>query len=483
MSKFAILSADKTAILGTAAGTTEALRLARQHGVPRNPDHIMPHGAALEIVMQNNKPAPTTSFTGNGGVSAVAVARQDKFDEAQRQAFAKLGHEFTPTAPVFERGTRVDPTIGAANFSKEGARINALPGREAMLAAADVIDAEKRMQFSVRLPELEAVADNGRLLLRRRGKRADGRANPARPVSTEFVRALVRNHPAFDVVGPALYTPAGLGGLDVSDKAAQLNKFLQDRVAPSLDLAKRTVKQGGLVSIHTRRTAADDGWELYHVSSKRHTSHHLNGAQFLRAAARAMPDDLKYEVTYDRNTTDVQFNAWAMPNHVVDLSAGDVFKGGISGGTSDIGGSYWGGLQFIRNLCLNLIILADERAEAFRVSHNANPTTVLRKMRQGIADSDAAFDLIREQWGMLREVEVEDPKAVLAELAKVIGLPRRSAAERDASVEMLLNGWAAEPGNTKADLLNAVSRLHLQRDLDSFEVARQSGKAMAWLLA
>ncbi|MEK9705704.1 MAG: hypothetical protein VW233_06895, partial [Paracoccaceae bacterium] len=100
-------------------------------------------------------------------------------------------------------------------------------------------------------------------------------------------------------------------------------------------------------------------WQTFTITSTRHTSKDLDGGVFARLMADGFAgSDLRGEVEYNPATGDVRFNAYAMPNTIVDLAAGDVFKAGISGSTNDMnGGSFEIWNSVVRNLCLNLLIL------------------------------------------------------------------------------------------------------------------------------
>ena len=205
------------------------------------------------------------------------------------------------------------------------------------------------------------------------------------------------------------------------------------------------------------------------------------------------------QVDYNPDTTRVSFAGWMMPNHIVDLSAGDVFKAGISGGTSDSkNGGYGLWLSAIRNLCLNLIILATEKARLLQATHLANADNVRNATRGALSAADGALDGLRDEWGIMRATALPDPiedlgldeeeiakaaklfpdtpDAVAVALADVSRMVKLSGVKRDALVEGLLTGWKAEPGETQADILNAVSRLHLLQEIDQYQLARQAGE-------
>jgi hypothetical protein len=74
--------------------------------------------------------------------------------------------------------------------------------------------------------------------------------------------------------------------------------------------------------------------------------------------------------------------------------------------------------------------------------------------------------------------EAESIEDIIAEMAlsKMLDV----GVKRDTLVEMLMSGWQREPGESLADLVNAVSSAHLVKELDQWR--RQRFEEAAGLL-
>ena len=417
-----------------------------------------------------NMPPRVTMNGAQGTVSDVALERQAREAEVSRRAMAITGREWAMADPVFERGSRVNE-IGVANFTAEGRELREAGPLVANLdATREVIRAERRRVVQVNVRDLRLVQRADGLHL---GNKATGKALPA---SASVIDALCGYFPeVFGKVRAALTLTASEGGLDPDHKVEVFNRLTVDRLPGAIGN-----RSGELAAVLRYQHGAPTLWTL---RGARNTANELDGADYLDLVREALAgvEDLYGTTHYDPESGRVVFNGWAMPNHIVDLSAGDVFKAGISGSTNDNkGGRYTVRFNVTRNLCHNLIILSHEGAEVFSATHNSRADRVVVGIRDGLARADSALDGFRELWGQLRSTQVpeqtedraEDVRAMLRDIAASV---RQPGVDRDTTVEYLLGAWEAEPGYTMADIHNAVSRLHLQRDLDAYQVARTAG--------
>lgn len=454
--------------------------------------------------------SPSVEMTGNAGEnSTIARERQGRvnavLDAAIHKATDGKVSEWAHTDPVYTAGDRVN-AIGVENFTREGEALQATgPLSANLIQTADVIDAEQRRPVAFNVRDLRLDVVDGQLFMKRTtepGKRG-------LPVTAGVLRDICDYYPAtFGAIKSSLVTDYEAGGLHPDYKAETFNRYVVDRwskleASARLTLPNRRQRRGpsvrkGDLLLWVR--VQSEQWQAFTVTSPKNTSRGFDGAAFLRTVATALDGSGFYgQADYNPADTGVSFAGWMMPNHIVDLSAGDVFKAGISGGTSDSKkGGYELWLSAIRNLCLNLIILANERARLMRKTHIAKPADVQRATRDALSAADGALDLLRDEWGILRssalpcpleDLEMEQaaidkatrlfpdtPEAVavaLAEAAKLVTLP---GVKRDVMVEGLLTGWKAEPGETPADIVNAVSRLHLLAEIDQYQLARQAGE-------
>jgi hypothetical protein len=152
-------------------------------------------------------------------------------------------------------------------------------------------------------------------------------------------------------------------------------------------------------------------------------------------------------------------------------SVGDVFESGITGRTNDAGnGAHRGGNTFTRIICINCTT-GDFGNESLRRVHKGSRVSDLTaqglaKVQQDVGDlvsrtGDAARFFL-DAWGTLRETpitkvgRIADPKVFLRNLVSSGDLD--ADVGRDIMVEALLRGFDVEPGETLADIFNAVTR-------------------------
>lgn len=423
---------------------------------------------------------PVTMAGAAGTVSDEAVARQARVNAALDAAAQAVGKsKWAHTDPVYAKGSRVNE-MGVRNFEIEGKKLaEAGPLEDNARAVAGAIRAEARTAVPFNIADVRlSWYDDGTFGL----KREDTGGRIA--ITERMLGGLMSYWP--DVFGPlsrVILAPETHGGYAAPKACEEFNTFLVDRLIPRLGSARSTAASGNLL-LWTRQQ--ESGRQAFHVSSTRHTSQGFDGAAFLTTLAQAVDGaGYKGEVEYSPETGNVAFAGWMMPNHVVDLSAGDVFKYGIGGSTSDTNqGGYDIYLAAVRNLCLNLIILANEKARVYWASHISKADTVRVEMREALARAESAADNIRVEWSILRKPipdfnagDADHVLAVMREVRRQSGL-----AGGNDTVDKMVTAFNEEPGGTYADVLNALSRLHFERDLDRFQVARASGAMMPELV-
>lgn len=451
-------------------------------------------------------PRVTVEMNGEAGTnSEIARERQGRVNSALDDAVALATggrvSEWAHTDPVYAAGDRVN-AIGVQNLTREGDELIATGLlTDNLISTADVIDAERRTPIAFNVRDLRLDVVSGGLVMRRNS----APNKPGLPVTPSVLADICEYYPAtFGAIKSSLVTDYEAGGLHPERKAETFNRYIMDRwrtlesnAAPNRRQRRGPSVRKGDLLLWVR--VQSEAWQAFTVTSPKNTSRGFDGAAFLRTVAQVLDGSGFYgQSDYNPANTAVSFTGWMMPNHIVDLSAGDVFKAGISGGTNDSKkGGYGLYLSAIRNLCLNLIILAHEKARLLKKTHIAKPADVRSATRAALSAADGSLDALREEWGILRAATLPDPsedlgmsdediaKAVkaFADVPVSVGVALNEAArlvtlsgvKRDAVTEGLLAGWNAEPGETQADILNAVSRLHLLREIDQYQLAREAG--------
>jgi len=211
------------------------------------------------------------------------------------------------------------------------------------------------------------------------------------------------------------------------------------------------------------------------------------------AGLHGAAEDARGTVVYDPETTNLRVNATWHANRVVDFAAGDVFQLGATyssndarGGSIIVDGTAW------RNRCLNLLIIGEASANLLRRRHRGNMQSVAAEITAKTELVVEMFNQFADSWGVLRNTEV---KAVQLWGEKFATVPealawavehKKLATDIKAAVltEALLTGWKEEPGNTLADLINAITRSHMSNQISEWQraqVERAAGELVSVL--
>lgn len=202
--------------------------------------------------------------------------------------------------------------------------------------------------------------------------------------------------------------------------------------------------------------------------------------------------ELRGETTYFPESTILRTSGTihADPKATIDFGAGDIFEFGIWTKTGDVGNSgISGGLHFRRNGCLNLIVVYHEKLKSFSIHHKGTLSDaelqlkVEREMSKLAALQVAAMEIFQKDWGVLRNTPVSqvvnplnDNDRPLTAMEVVRAIANERALDRLAiSVksrrelvpvfaglqnreEVMVKAFEAEPGDSAADVVNAVTR-------------------------
>jgi hypothetical protein len=366
-------------------------------------------------------PEPTPT----GEVSALAKARIEA-DEAAAQAAG-----FAVAPPLFAAGTRVRPD-GDGRFHTIRQEVAKLPTFEAgAQQVIDVVKAEKRRDAEVPMSILRMVSD-GRL-------HREGR---------EHLDGLLIEPRAFG----ALCARAGFG---------RGTAYLRDHCDPELrafnvnaQLMALDRSKGPQAKLRTRLDA-NGQHSVYGVVSPRYAAYDVD--RFLADVTPALADT-HAEIVYNPETSSLRADAFWMPDDVVDLAAGDVFKVGVRLRTADDGsGSVKVEAVLFRNLCLNLIIIGEAKVETVRERHIGDVARIAGNVVAGVESAREKVGHFLQQWGHARtlQVDVEAEIAKATEGAVKAGAPKGMSDRLKAAFAL---AYAKEPGGTVADVSNAVTR-------------------------
>jgi hypothetical protein len=184
------------------------------------------------------------------------------------------------------------------------------------------------------------------------------------------------------------------------------------------------------------------------------------------AASKLKGSGARGEVAYNpgKVTTTARFT-WSAPE-TYDAKVGDVFRGGGVMTTNDSGrGKFRCNAAVTRIICINCTI-ADIEAEIGERIHRGGIDAFLADVGKAVEATKEGFRDLLDNWGVLREtpvkgyklgnMEFETSEEMLAGLVEKGYLGKDIA--RDVLAEMVLRNFAEEPGDTLADVINAITR-------------------------
>jgi hypothetical protein len=212
-----------------------------------------------------------------------------------------------------------------------------------------------------------------------------------------------------------------------------------------------------------------------------------------RDVAKAVTDmGLRGEVSYNPNSTILQVNGGIHAQKIVDLGAGDAFRAGLWFRTGDARNSnFSGGIYVERNLCKNFIILGYDEIKAISIRHFGKGfyERVERGVEKLIPQVEEMLNIFCEDWGILRKVEVGqvykceengrplDALTALRMLSNEKEMDKLTLGAKERE-KVLVASWNREPGETLADLVNAVTRSHELVEIDQRQEWEMAGGAV-----
>ena len=412
--------------------------------------------------------------------------------EEQRQYLEGLG--FATADTVYPPGSQV-VGMGHDNFKQHKRDLELMPTIEEECARkGQIIADEKRRGFTASIKDLTFDGD---VLRMPNGQPLKLETNALR--SWAAVRSGQRD--AHDGEKVSISPPVAYLRHSSADEIGQMFEARKEHAA----FTEKKTGRPQRVQLLTREI---DGQErsVYAVVSP--TYQYYGGDRFLQniaKAARQFGSDLKGEVIYNQANTRVTGEFWAMPPHIENLAAGDVFKVGTKFRTGDNGStSHTIDAAYLRNLCLNLLILDRGALNLIKRRHSGRVYQTSRNLDHELMTAmRKAFEFeqeFRTRYGWMKKTTVADlfgtddmeeivtnvltakrPKAAMKPFSIMDGLP--GDIQRDSLVEALLLGvteTAAETGQrtiiepTMADIINVVTRAH-----DKVPVLTYSGDSVA----
>ena len=240
------------------------------------------------------------------------------------------------------------------------------------------------------------------------------------------------------------------------------------------------------------RKDAEGNWGIYRVVSPKYSAH-ASADVILGALIEATEGQgLRGTVSYDPTTTIVTFDAAVMADPIkLDPVVGDLFRTGLRGITAD--GAQYGSISidpFVgRIACINCTVV-NGYAPGLRMIHRGDLPGLIPGIREVAAKSAQAVRLFSDDWKLLRSTPATNQHALAAlgllkkerqEARSVPDVLSALAGQKGRSLpseEALSAAYDAEPGESLADLMNAITRAAhegLLSDLQRWQAEREAG--------
>lgn len=386
-----------------------------------------------EVVSRRTAAANRTDWT--------TAVHEDDREAAEADKAMLIAAGLTPGRTYFAPGT---PLVqwGLDKWRTERQSLDDMPRLDvAAQEVAEAVRAERRDDTTVAYPsELRMEVDSGRLVLTRGGGGLQIERHGLQRLAAGF---------------PGMLPGAAFRGTMTADETAYLwNSRASRRLSGSRDTVLR------------HRDAPDgSGRSLYAVVSSSYGAHDADAiAQDL---ARMTPGDVSGAVVYDADRAALTWELASMRD--VPPVVGEVWKAGLRGGSKDDGtGSAWNSGAFWRAICCNLtteVLETSRSRQRHRGQHVAEAFRV--QLLEAWKAMGPAFDTFRNRWTVLADTAATDilgGDSVADAIANLVdqdkGLRDAVGIKRDALVAMLLQSHSSDPGDSLADVVNAVTRLH-----------------------
>ncbi len=350
---------------------------------------------------------------------------------ADEKMAIKAGFALPP--PLYTLGTPVN-SIGEDNLRESRQKWEDLPlAAEVADSAAKMIREENRKDYNINPQNLKFV--DGKLVIP--GGESLG-------ITRHAIQQLA------SMVAPrGSHAASYVSNVDIDIRDYAMNRHFQK------PLNNKAVK------LRTRQEGSEDR-SIFAVVSSEFPSYDSN---HVLESIRDVMDPrakgvFKYSGDGGKMVFDVMYHSDISPS---DAAAGEIFKVGLRVITADDGSSsYKVSLLAYRNLCLNLIIIAKGDISLLKNIHRGQAERIKESVVTKVVEGVSRLDGFATQWTKARKEiipdfdNVETVEKMYLELLnrKILRIPGN--AEKVAI--LLSRAWAEEKGNTKADLLNGVTR-------------------------
>ncbi len=412
------------------------------------------------------------TFTGNGTAGQVLEASRQRVErhESHMEGF---GLKLPP--PVYAPGSLVHQEAAGGMFRLSHKDWASQPlSVEGLMGIKAQVESERRKDFVVNVNTLRM--DERGFIFREGGGGARLGVEPR--ALQQFASRCAEQFPR-----------AGefLAALPPEARSVAFNAQIQ-KVSPEL-----------MIKLRVRKPQGSTQGQLFAVVGKSYAPYDIDRlAGSVLPELRALSDqfDLAHKprgaAVYDPTESTLRADILWHADHIVDAAAGDVFKAGLRMRTSDTGGgAVVADLVAFRNRCLNFIIIGTGSVQLVRAVHRGNIENLEVNLGGAIQTAGELMRGFEQDWGLLRHTpihkvtlygekypDVQTALKALVDAKKIDGITASAVA-----TEAILTAWREEPGQTLADLINAVTR-HAQKTSEDTKdrIQRSAGELVPVLV-
>lgn len=348
--------------------------------------------------------------------------------ETEEDIAVKAG--FALQAPIYALGTPVNE-VGEENYRASRRDFEKLPAFKRLVKdALAQIENEKRADGHGKLSDLKMVQDGTIEVPNQRA--------PLHISKRAFEQMLYR---AGMPKGSASYLENCAPAL----RSTNMNEWLR--------------RSDDSILLRTRKSASG-GREIYATLSD-HRYHKYDIDRLANALVESIPTGARGEFIYDgsRYQLKAHFHSDIQPKSAV---AGEIFRASVIVDSADDGSCALRVRAAVtRNLCRNLIILHTAKKEEQATHLDADLETKIPEMIKGACERVSGF---AERWTQATRERIAEEAAGMYDATPIFerlideGLVEAPNVSDDDLLARLVRAFSEEPGGTRADVLNAITR-------------------------
>ena len=206
--------------------------------------------------------------------------------------------------------------------------------------------------------------------------------------------------------------------------------------------------------------------------------------ELLAEALTMLPTDARVEASYDGLA--MRFRVVFDVEVATAKKEGDVFRAGVEIASADDGTrALHVSAVFWRVACTNLMLFRIDKSSTRKRIHKGSVAEMAASLFMGIRQARSVIEPFQNAWAQARKQKVVSKGGSRVQLLETLfdHKLQTPGVRAPIAINMLLAAWDEEPGDTRADLVNAVSRAAHTSPWPSVAVAESLEEQAGRLLA